>query len=178
MLGALGASISESDQEATLNNIRLRPMIKEEFEIYLAQFRDRLLKDGMKACRVTEAEGKSIVEKDLSHIDRDGFETKNNFWFTLLNEDSKNVGSLWLSIKGEGETRIPYLGDLFVDPDFRGQGIGKQALLLLETELKSWGIKNNIAAHIVGDFNEAAIKLFKSSGYFITAIMMEKTISS
>jgi GNAT superfamily N-acetyltransferase len=161
-----------------LDNVRLRPMTKEEFEIYLAQFRDRIVKDAMRACGITEAEAKRIAKIDLSEITRDGFETKNNYWFTLLSDEAKNIGSLWFSLRGEGEQQTPYLTDLFIDPDFRGKGIGKQALSLFDTELKSRGIKNNIAVHIIGDFNEAAIRLFRSSGFFVTAIMMEKTISS
>lgn len=132
---ALFEAMSKTPRTTALDHVRMRPMTKEEFEVYLAQFRDRLLKDGMKACRVSEAEAKSIVEKDLAHINRDGFETKNNYWFTLLNDESKNIGSLWLSIKGEGEKQTPYLGDLMIAPDFRGRGIAKQALSLLETEL-------------------------------------------
>jgi GNAT superfamily N-acetyltransferase len=98
--------------------------------------------------------------------------------FTLLNDDAKNIGSLWIFIRGEGKQKTPYLADLFIAPEFRRRGIGKQTLSLLETELKSQGIRNNIAVHIIGDFNEAAIRLFRSTGYFVTAIMMEKTISS
>ena len=158
-----------------MNSIRMRPMTKEEFEIYLAHFRDRLLKDGMRACRVTEVEAKRIIEKDLGAID--GFEEKNSHRFTLLNGDD-TVGSLWLHFRGEGQTRTPYLVDLVVVPELRGQGVGKQALALLEAELKSQGIKNNIAVHLVGDFNERAIRLFRSSGYFVTGIMMEKTLNS
>jgi len=51
------------------------------------------------------------------------------------------------------------------------------SLALFEAELRSQGIKNNIAVHIVGDFNEAAIRLFKSSGYMAFAVMMEKRLT-
>ena len=161
-----------------MDNVRLKQMSKLEFEISLAQFRDRITKDAMKACGITEEKAKKIVESDLSRIGQDGFETKNNSWYSILNDNGKNIGSLWLFFRGEGDQQTPYLTDLILAPDFRGKGLGKQVLSLLESELKSQGIKNNIAVHIIGDFNISAIKLFKSSGYFVTGIKMERLISS
>ena len=128
----------------------------------------------MKAYPISEEDAKIIAEQDLSEITHDGYETKNNYCFAILNCDTKMIGSLWLFLRGEGEQKTPYLVDLFIAPKFRNQGNGKQALSLLETELKFLGIKNNIAVHVIGDFNEAAIRLFRSSGYFVTTIKLEK----
>ena len=157
-----------------MNNILLRPKTKEEFEIYYVQFCDRILKDVIRLSGVTEVEGKRILEEDLSEMAGDGFETANRYWFTILGDDAKSIGSLWLSVRGEGEKTTPYLSDLYIEPSFRGKGIGKQVLSLLDIELKSRGLKNNIRVHIIGDFNESAIRLFKSSGYFVHGILMEK----
>lgn len=153
-------------------------MKKEEFEIYFFEFRDRIIKDAMRSLRLTETVAKKIVEKDFRDIDSDGFKTKNTYWFTLVSDESKNIGSLWFTIRGEREQQTPYLTDLYIAPDFRNKGFGKQALALLEIELKSRGIKNNIAVHIIGELNQNAIRLFRSSGYFVTSILMEKSIST
>jgi len=158
-----------------MSNVRLRPMNKEEFEIYRDQVIDQFTKDANRAMGINEAIAKRIVIEELSEIG--DFGSKNNHPFTLLNNE-KNIGSLWLFFRGEGEQKTPYLNDLFIAPDYRGQGFGKEALSLLEAELKSQGIGNNIAVHIIGDFNKAAIRLFKSSGYFVTAIKMEKVMIS
>jgi GNAT superfamily N-acetyltransferase len=160
---------------STPANVHLRPMTKVEFEIYRLQVVDQLTKAAHQAygaLGITEIVARSIAEKELSELG--GFGAKNNHTFAILNDDDQNVGSLWLFFRGEGEQKTPYLNDLFIAPEFRKHGMGKQALLLLEAELKSQGIKNNIAVHIIGDFNEAAIRLFKSSGYSVTMIKMEK----
>jgi GNAT superfamily N-acetyltransferase len=161
-----------------MNTLHLRPMTHAEFEIYFAQFRVQLFNDSKKTGLVSAELAKKHVDQDLIENIPDGFETKNNYWLTIANEDAKNLGSIWYALKGEGEKQTAYLGDIVVAPDFRRMGVGKQALALFEAEIKSSGIKNNIAVHIIGDFNEAAIKLFKLSGYFTSDIMMEKTIHS
>jgi len=160
-----------------MSTLSFRSMTKEEFEIYFARLQKQLFSDAMRTNIATEAEVNRWLEIDFLEINRDRFETKNNYWLMLLKDDTESIGSLWYSFRGEGDNKTPYLADLYVVPEFRGQGIAKKALALFEAELKSQGIKNNIAVHIVGDFNEAAIRLFKSSGYFASAVLMEKRLT-
>lgn len=161
-----------------IKDIHFRPMNKEEFAFYLNQLLNRIAKDAVRACNVPEDQALRIAKKDLTDALRDGIETKDSFPFIIIGNENAIVGYLWLSVRGEGEQETPYLTDLFITPHFRGQGLGKKALTLLETELRSRGIAQNIAVHVLGDFNEAALKLFKGSGYFVTSILMEKTIVS
>jgi ribosomal protein S18 acetylase RimI-like enzyme len=153
-------------------------MTEEEFRIYYPRFREQILSDAIRTGLYTEAVAKKHVDQDLREFDRDGLATKNNYWLKIENGNTKDLGSLWYSIRGERENQTPYLGDIVIAPEFRRQGIATQALALLEAEIKSRGIKNNMAVHIVGDFNEAAIRLFKSSGYLASAIIFEKPMDA
>jgi ribosomal protein S18 acetylase RimI-like enzyme len=164
--------VPQEIKELDLDNLSLQPMTKEEFDSYLVQLRDRFIEEGVITYRATEAEIKKIVDMELNEINE--YEAKNSHPFMISSENVKNIGSLWLFFRGEGEKQTPYLADVIINPDFRRQGIGKKALSLLEAELKSRGIKNNIAVHVVGDLNAAAVALFRSKGYFVTAILMEK----
>lgn len=159
-------------------NVRFRSMTEEEFEVCLARLREQMFSDAMKTKIGSEVEVKQYVEKDFRDCLPDGFQTKNNRWLMILDDEARSIGSIWYSFRGEGDKKTPYLGDFYIAPEFRRLGFGKQALSLFEAELKSQGIKNNIAVHIVGDFNNAAIRLFKSSGYCTSAVLMEKRMAS
>ena len=149
-------------------------MTKAEFEISFARHRKQILNDAMKTNIPTEAQANQYFEMDMNDILPDGFETKNHYWSTILNDESQEIGTLWHSFRGEGEKKTPYLGDIYIAPEFRRQGYGKKALELFESNLKAQGIKNNIGVHIVGDTNVAANQLCKSCGYSTFAIHMEK----
>ena len=154
--------------------MEFKPMTKFEFEIFIERHLKQLFNDAMKTKIATETEVNRYLEMDMNNIIPDGFETPNHYWLKILNNNSEEVGAIWHSFRGKGERKTPYLGDIYIAPEFRRQGYAKNAFTQYEMELKSQGIKNNIAVHLVGDFNEAAISLCRSCGFNVSGIPMEK----
>lgn len=98
----------------------------------------------------------------------------------LICEGDKPIGYCWTGInheveatKGERKGRIYMLG---VDPDYRGRGIGKVALLAGLSYLKGKGVR--VAEITVDSENEIACALYHSVGFklWTNSLWYEKTI--
>ena len=96
----------------------------------------------------------------------------------LIYEGDKPVGYCWMEINREVAKgkRKGYIYMLGVDPDYRGRGIGKIALLAGLSYLKNKGIR--VAEITVDSKNEVACALYHSVGFklWTTTLWYEKTI--
>jgi mycothiol synthase len=89
----------------------------------------------------------------------------------LICEGDKPIGYCWTAIEpaentvvGRSKGRIYMLG---VDPNYRGRGIGKRALLAGLVHLKSKGME--VAELVVDSENPAACALYESGGFKISS---------
>jgi mycothiol synthase len=89
----------------------------------------------------------------------------------LICEGARPVGYCWTLVEPEASTgasknvgRIYMLG---VDPDYRGSGIGKRALLAGLAHLKSKGVE--VAELTVDSQNAAACALYESGGFRVSS---------
>lgn len=83
----------------------------------------------------------------------------------LIHADSSPVGYVAIcfghSIEFAG--RDAFVDEMFIVPEHRAKGIGRSALLLVQSEAASLGIK---ALHLeVARYNETAQRLYKSAGF-------------
>jgi len=118
----------------------------------------------------------TAVEETVYHLSLTGRSPED---VILIFAADRPVGYCWTlvnpetSAAGENVGRIYMLG---VDPDYRGSGIGKQALLAGLAHLKSKGIE--VAELTVDSQNPAACALYESGGFKIssTSAWYEKTL--
>lgn len=83
------------------------------------------------------------------------------------------VGYLWHSINTKEHTTFIY--DFYISDQYRGEGFGKQAIALLEEQLRSINIneiKLRVAYH-----NKRALKLYQEIGFSITGYNMSKQLA-
>ena len=96
----------------------------------------------------------------------------------LIYEGDEPVGYCWMEINREAAKgkRKGYIYMLGVDPDYRGRGIGKIALLAGLSYLKNKGIR--VAEITVDSKNEVACALYRSVGFklWTTTLWYEKAI--
>jgi mycothiol synthase len=97
----------------------------------------------------------------------------------LIFAADRPVGYCWTLVNPEASaagTKVGRIYMLGVDPDYRGNGIGKQALLAGLAHLKSKGIE--VAELTVDSQNAAACALYESGGFKIssTSAWYEKTL--
>jgi mycothiol synthase len=89
----------------------------------------------------------------------------------LICEGDRPIGYCWTAIEprenavlGTNKGRIYMLG---VDPDYRGRGIGRRALLAGLAYLKSRGME--VAELVVDSQNPAACALYESGGFRVSS---------
>ena len=84
--------------------------------------------------------------------------TKNTVYF--IKKDNNVVGNISYEIKG---LKIPYISGLMVAPQFQGQGIGKQAMVIILEELKDLGMETiELLTH---PRNTKALMIYLSLGF-------------
>ncbi len=98
----------------------------------------------------------------------------------LTCEGDKVIGYCWTEITGGGGTAIGRKGRIFMlgaDPDYRGRGVGKRALLAGLAHLKSKGLR--VAELTVDSENKVACALYQSIGFEVRAgtLWYEKAIN-
>jgi ribosomal protein S18 acetylase RimI-like enzyme len=81
---------------------------------------------------------------------------------------------LWFKEERNWETPYGYLYQVWVWDEFQGQGLGRELMKALETELLSRGLKR-LRLHVFA-FNERAVKLYESMGFETTNLVMVKEL--
>jgi ribosomal protein S18 acetylase RimI-like enzyme len=119
----------------------------------------------------TEAESLQKSKNELAAQLPIGLATPEHWLFTLhLTPGTGRVGFLWFA----RHENTAYLYDLYIAPEFRRQGHGRQAMQLFETAAKERGF-TSMALHVFGD-NPGARDLYLSAGYRITDWNMRKDL--
>lgn len=148
-------------------------MTEDEFNVWckrsIENYRDENIKNGL---TFDEAQKKS--DDDFSRLLPDGEKTTDQYVFTIKENNSKWIGTLWFGVRGAVDNRKAFIYDIVLDDDTRGKGYGKQAMSLLEIEVKKIGLRH-IGLHVFGH-NQIARNLYEKMGYVTTDVNMEKTL--
>jgi ribosomal protein S18 acetylase RimI-like enzyme len=122
-----------------------------------------------------EALEKSQVE--FMSLLLDGLQTKDQFVFSVLDEDTNlTIGVLWIQVKMGDFHRKAFICDFVIQPEFRGNGFGKQALQTLDKKLEEMGVVS-VSLHVFAH-NTNAIALYEKAGYKVTNLYMGKAIEN
>jgi ribosomal protein S18 acetylase RimI-like enzyme len=89
-------------------------------------------------------------------------------------ETGERIGRVWLGERFRGQP-IGFLYEVEIEPAFRGRGLGREAMLLVEEEARRRGF-TEIRLNVFGG-NEVARSLYRSLGYAEFAIGMRKRLS-
>ncbi|HSL43782.1 MAG TPA: GNAT family N-acetyltransferase [Anaerolineales bacterium] len=107
-------------------------------------------------------------KKEFEHYLPDGIYSKDQYLYSIIDEEGNKVGVLWVQVKD----RQAFIFDFVIDEEFRGKGYGKQALAAMDEQLKSMNVEV-VALHVFGD-NITAQELYKKMGFEVTGIHMRK----
>lgn len=116
--------------------MKLIEMNQEEFDQWAPRSRNSYAQDKVRANGFTERESLEIAEKDFLRLLPDGLRSKDNFLFSMKNDANINVGYIWFSIRGSADNRKAFICDIIVEETYRGQGLGRKAMILVEEEVK------------------------------------------
>lgn len=155
--------------------VQLVPISAEEFDSYIVRQVSDYAEEKIAAGAWAKEGALERSKKEIKRLLPRGKDTESNFIFKIADDSTGvKVGTIW--IKAFRDVGVPYafVYDIIIDRDERRKGYGKAAMKALEAVVKELGL-GRIGLHVFGH-NEAAIKLYETSGFRVTDINMMKTL--
>jgi len=145
-----------------------------EYESWHPRSRALFAADKVKANGLTPEEAERVALESFNRLLPHGLSSLDNFLFTAKDEQGLVLGFIWFNVRGSERNRSAFICDVIIEEPHRGQGHGRRMMTLIEDEIKKLGLQR-VGLHVFG-FNERAIHLYQSLGYFTTDLVMEKSI--
>lgn len=153
--------------------VKLVPMEAADYPAYLEISIREYAEDKVKSGQWKETEALEKSRGEYMRLLPDGVHTKNEFIYTIVNEETgQKIGILWVEVKMEETPRRAFGFDFMLYEQFRGKGFGKQALHALDKILISMDVES-MGLHVFGH-NKTAFELYKKMGFEITNINLRK----
>lgn len=152
---------------------KLVPMTQAEYDAFLEQAVPEYAADNVRAGYWDEAEALEKSRKEFETLLPKGLQSENHYIFTLYDGDVA-VGLIWMRANIDRPMKSGFIFDLRIDEKFRGQGYGKQAMLLIEEKARELALKS-IGLHVFA-VNNVARNLYESVGYEVSSLNMTKKL--
>ncbi|KGX84405.1 GNAT family N-acetyltransferase [Pontibacillus marinus] len=156
-------------------SVTLKPMTQEQFERYYEKSIEEYAAEHVKAGNWSEEEALPNARKQFQQLLPDGLETENQVLFTIVNEEDKSIGILWLNITEKQDEKHSFIYDIKLDEEQQGKGYGKASMNVLEDYVKEQGI-SQIGLHVFAH-NKRAVALYEKVGFEMTDHVMKKRIT-
>lgn len=115
------------------------------------------------------------ADRELAAVLPAGRETAGHLFLRAVDEEGEPVGHVWLALRGPGAAgRSAWVYDVEVVAARRGHGYGRAIMEQAERTVRSHGL-DRIGLSVLG-FNTAAISLYRSLGYQVSAMQMTKPL--
>jgi ribosomal protein S18 acetylase RimI-like enzyme len=151
----------------------LRPVADDEVSSFLASTRDGYALSMVNDAGMGEEEAREKADRDFAMLVREGRPVAGQQLFIIEEtETSERVGRVWL---GERSREIGFLYDIEIEERFRGRGLGREAMQLVEQEARRRGFVE-IRLNVFGG-NETARSLYRSLRYVEFSVGMRKRLS-
>jgi ribosomal protein S18 acetylase RimI-like enzyme len=120
-------------------------------------------------------EARETADRDVDQLLADGLATAGHHLLVLADPaGGVRRGVLWFAVRDRSGRTSAYLYDVEIDAPFRGQGLGREAMLLFESLALEQGAEEADLAVFGG--NTVALSLYESLGFRVTARLMRKAL--
>jgi ribosomal protein S18 acetylase RimI-like enzyme len=150
--------------------IKLESLQQEDFERFLEHEIQGYADDHVRNGNWPAEGALERSRKEFETYLPEGIHTPDQYLWALVDDAGNKIGVLWVQLKDHKA----FIFDFVIDEEFRGKGLGKQALRAMDEALKSMSAES-VALHVFGD-NIVAQELYKKAGYQITGIHMKKSL--
>ena len=150
--------------------LKLEPLQQKDFEKFLEREIRNYAEDHVRNGNWTAEGSLERSRKEFELYLPDGIHSRDQYLWSILDGEIK-IGVLWVQVKD----CKAFIFDFVIDEEFRGKGLGKQALFAMEEKLKSMDVET-VALHVFGD-NITAQELYKKVGFRIVDINMLKELN-
>ena len=155
-------------------SVQLRPLREDEFGAWSEDSRAWYALDLVEHAGMPQEAAERKAVADMAGAFKDGFATEGNVLF-VIEEDGGAVGSLWFAPREQYGEKQAFLYAIKLDEAYRGRGLGRQAMELLEVEVKARGF-DRVMLNVFGG-NETARALYRKLGYGEAAVYMTKELA-
>lgn len=123
-------------------------------------------------------EAPEVARRHAAETMRTAFPTggpaADNAVFDLVHDADGTVGYLWIGRDTSDDATAWWVWDILIEPEHRGKGYGRAAMLLAEDHARATGART-LGLSVFGH-NRAARALYESAGFEITTVKMRKRL--
>jgi len=152
----------------------LRPMTQQEHDAYRARSVQDYAAEIAEARGLDAADALATAEGEFAELLPDGPSSPGMHLWTAVTGDGEVVGLGWLELRRKASGVSAWVYDVHLEADRRGQGLGRQLMEALHEQARELGA-TTIALNVFGH-NTAAIRLYDSLGYVVTAQQMKRDL--
>lgn len=155
--------------------IQLRPVRDDERPEFVRRCAEGYANDLEVNAQLSAAEAREKADLDVGELLPGGVPADGQYLLVIEDAESGDpVGRVWFGERARGARTVAWVYALEIDEAMRGRGLGRQAMLLLEDEVRRQGLPL-IALNVFGA-NDRARSLYQSLGYVEDAIWMSKEL--
>ena len=155
----------------------LKVMPIERFDAFIEASARSQVSDNVASGRWLAQDAEQRARSELNGLLPQGLATPEHFFYEIMVEENGPViGSIWFGSMPRGSTKVAFVFQLFIHPTYRRQGYGRAALLEVEALARGLGFPA-IALNVSGS-NTGAQALYRSLGYAVMHMSMNKPLES
>jgi ribosomal protein S18 acetylase RimI-like enzyme len=155
--------------------VSLRAIGEADYQAFFREALDGYAEDLAANAGFSREAAYTKAESDFAVLLPDGLATEGHtLAYIVDNETGRVVGRVWLFEAVAADDRHVVVYDITVNPNERGRGVGRAAMLAVEDHARRHGC-NQIRLNVFGG-NEHARRLYRGLGYQEVAVEMSKTI--
>ena len=153
---------------------RLEPMTQARYDAWLVDTIREYAAEKVAAGNEPEEGSLERSRAAFEELLPQGLQTPGHEVRSIVDDAGQAVGYAWFTQEVRPAGRVVFIYDIAVDPEFRRRGHAQAAL----AEIEEYARANDcigVMLHVFGG-NEGARRLYRSSGYLETNVMMLKRV--
>jgi ribosomal protein S18 acetylase RimI-like enzyme len=160
-----------------MDDLRVRPMTQDEFDVFLARLVKDYAADHVRAGNWSPEEAEERAAQQTAELLPAGLDTPGTLLLVAENAAGEPVGHVWVALERQpGSGGGAFIYDIDVLEAQRGKGYGRALLQAAERETARHGAPS-IALNVFGP-NTVARRLYESAGYETTSLQMRKSLAT
>jgi ribosomal protein S18 acetylase RimI-like enzyme len=155
--------------------VRLRPLRDNEVRGFIGGLHDEYVRGLVEDASMTKKEAEKKATIDHAALFPGGSPQPDHHLYFVEDEAGEPVGHLfWAKRTAPDSTSRAFLYQIQIDEPFRGRGFGREAMELLEGEVRAHGLPG-IDLNVWGG-NDLARSLYSKLGFAERAVFMSKEL--
>ena len=154
--------------------LRLRPMTAEEYASYRAGSAHDYAQEIAESGQLDPDAAAKRAEAELAELLPDGPDSPGMHLWTAETGTGERIGLGWIELRRRASGTSAWIYDIQVDATRRGEGWGRRLMEALHDAARDLGA-TTMSLNVFGH-NTAAIRLYESLGYAVTAQQMKRDL--